>query len=66
MVVHPQVLAKSDIAEFTRTGVKFVDGSNVDADEVIFATGYDVSFPFLDSDIHPSELHVCLTNYTAM
>ncbi|XP_078578363.1 flavin-containing monooxygenase 5-like [Branchiostoma floridae x Branchiostoma japonicum] len=51
-----KVLAKSDIAEFTRTGVKFVDGSNVDADEVIFATGYDVSFPFLDSDIHPSSL----------
>ncbi|XP_078576209.1 dimethylaniline monooxygenase [N-oxide-forming] 2-like [Branchiostoma floridae x Branchiostoma japonicum] len=51
-----KVLAKPDIAEFTRTGVKFVDGSNVDADEVIFATGYDVSFPFLDSDILPSSL----------
>ncbi|XP_066270805.1 flavin-containing monooxygenase 1-like isoform X3 [Branchiostoma lanceolatum] len=51
-----KVVAKPDITEFTPAGARFADGSCIDADEVIFATGYDVSFPFLDSDILPSSL----------
>lgn len=45
------VVPKPNIAEFAGTAVHFTDGSSVDADAVIYCTGYNVSFPFLDRDV---------------
>ncbi|XP_056383993.1 dimethylaniline monooxygenase [N-oxide-forming] 2-like isoform X2 [Hyla sarda] len=43
---------KPQIRRFSESSVVFEDGSIVDElDEVIFATGYSVSFPFLDESI---------------
>ncbi|CAJ0943059.1 unnamed protein product [Ranitomeya imitator] len=43
---------KPQIRMFTESSVVFEDGSIVDGlDEVIFATGYNISFPFLDDSI---------------
>ncbi|XP_067681879.1 flavin-containing monooxygenase 5-like [Haliotis asinina] len=43
---------KSDIKTFTQTGAIFEDGTEIkDIDVVILATGYNYSFPFLDSSI---------------
>ncbi|XP_046577322.1 flavin-containing monooxygenase 5-like [Haliotis rubra] len=49
---------KSDIKTFTQTGAIFEDGSEVkDIDVVILATGYNYSFPFLDTSIVKMEGH---------
>lgn len=43
---------KPHIRMFSESSVMFEDGSKVDGlDEVIFATGYKISFPFLDESI---------------
>ncbi|XP_066453385.1 dimethylaniline monooxygenase [N-oxide-forming] 2-like [Eleutherodactylus coqui] len=43
---------KPHIKMFTESSVMFEDGSTVEGlDEVIFATGYSISFPFLDDSI---------------
>ncbi|XP_030853798.1 dimethylaniline monooxygenase [N-oxide-forming] 2 [Strongylocentrotus purpuratus] len=44
--------AKANIARFTETDVIFVDGTVVEnVDAVIFATGYEFKFPFIDKSI---------------
>nr|XP_054769975.1 dimethylaniline monooxygenase [N-oxide-forming] 2-like [Lytechinus pictus] len=44
--------AKPNIARFTETDVIFVDGTVVEnVDAVIFATGYEFKFPFIDKSI---------------
>ncbi|KAM9324554.1 dimethylaniline monooxygenase [N-oxide-forming] 2-like [Gastrophryne carolinensis] len=46
------VRVKPSISMFTSTSVIFEDGTVVDnLDDVIFATGYNISFPFLDDSI---------------
>ncbi|KAM4641181.1 dimethylaniline monooxygenase [N-oxide-forming] 2-like isoform 1-T3 [Discoglossus pictus] len=46
------IIVKPQIKTFTETSVIFEDGTIVDnLDEVIFATGYNISFPFLDDSI---------------
>lgn len=42
---------KPNIRRFHRDEVAFTDGSRERVDAVIYATGYDVSFPFLDADL---------------
>jgi dimethylaniline monooxygenase (N-oxide forming) len=49
-LAHGAIVAKPNIAELTAKTVKFVDGSEVEADLVIYCTGYKVSFPFFDED----------------
>ncbi len=44
------VIAKPAISELKGNRVRFSDGSEVDADVVIYATGYKVTFPFFDPD----------------
>lgn len=46
-----KVVPKPNIAELAGPRVVFTDGSAVDADTVIYCTGYSVSFPFLDADV---------------
>ena len=42
------ITPKPNIAELRGTQVLFTDGSLVDADVIIYATGYKISFPFFD------------------
>jgi hypothetical protein len=41
-------VAKGDVAELLGDRVRFVDGSVERVDAIIYATGYNVSFPFFD------------------
>lgn len=41
-------VAKPNVAELLGTQVRFVDGSVEDIDVIIYATGYNVTFPFFD------------------
>lgn len=43
-----EVIAKPVISELKGNRVRFSDGSEVDADVVVYATGYKVNFPFFD------------------
>ncbi|XP_074076461.1 flavin-containing monooxygenase 5-like [Macrotis lagotis] len=45
-----RLLVKANVKEFTETTAIFEDGTEEDIDVVIFATGYTLSFPFLDDD----------------
>jgi cation diffusion facilitator CzcD-associated flavoprotein CzcO len=51
LVAHGRIGVKPDIAEFAGNKVRFTDGSEVEADLVVFATGYEISIPFLDNDL---------------
>lgn len=44
------VIPKPDVARFDGRVVQFVDGSRVEADAVIYATGYRIRFPFFDRE----------------
>ncbi|WP_386172274.1 flavin-containing monooxygenase [Sulfitobacter sp. R86518] len=53
-VGHGRILPKPDVAKFDDQIVHFTDGSNTAYDEVVFATGYRVSAPFLrDAELTP-------------
>ncbi len=43
-------VAKGDVAELLGDRVRFADGSVESIDVVIYATGYNISFPFFDPD----------------
>jgi cation diffusion facilitator CzcD-associated flavoprotein CzcO len=43
-------VAKGDVAELLGDRVRFADGSIERVDAIIYATGYNVSFPFFDRD----------------
>ena len=47
---HGDLIAKPDIEEFTESGVTFKDGSHVDVDLVVLATGYSYSVPYLEQN----------------
>ena len=48
---HGRIGVKPDIIEFAGNKVRFSDGSEVEADLVVFATGYEISIPFLDNSL---------------
>ncbi|XP_069823696.1 dimethylaniline monooxygenase [N-oxide-forming] 2-like [Dendropsophus ebraccatus] len=51
-IICGYVVIKPNVTEFTETAVKFSDGSfEENVDVVIFATGYNLSFPFLDESL---------------
>jgi dimethylaniline monooxygenase (N-oxide forming) len=47
-LAHGAIAPKPNIAELTERTVRFADGSEVDADVVVYCTGYKVTFPFFD------------------
>ncbi len=49
LAAHGRIGVKPDIAEFAGDKVRFTDGSEVEADLVVFATGYQISIPFIDN-----------------
>jgi cation diffusion facilitator CzcD-associated flavoprotein CzcO len=55
-VQHGAITPKPDIERFDGRRVHFVDGSTETIDLLIWATGYDIAFPFLDvAYLNPSE-----------
>lgn len=48
LVAHGRITVKPDIAEFCGRKVRFTDGSEAEVDMVIYATGYQISIPFMD------------------
>ena len=51
LVKEGKIVPKPSIGRFAGAQVVFTDGSAVEADVVVFATGYRISFPFLDSSL---------------
>ncbi|MBY0589408.1 NAD(P)-binding domain-containing protein [bacterium] len=48
-LAHGDIGIKPNISHFQGNNVYFVDGTSVEADVVVFCTGYKVTFPFFDS-----------------
>jgi cation diffusion facilitator CzcD-associated flavoprotein CzcO len=52
------IVCKPDIEAFDGDQVRFTDGTVVDAEVVVFATGYNMRFPFFDDpELHPDAEH---------
>jgi cation diffusion facilitator CzcD-associated flavoprotein CzcO len=52
---HGIVDAKPDIERLDGNTVHFADGTSRDFDTIVWATGFNVTFPFLDDDLFPWE-----------
>jgi cation diffusion facilitator CzcD-associated flavoprotein CzcO len=50
-VAYDWIRVRPDIASLDGGAVRFTDGTSTAADVVIYATGYDPSFPFLPADL---------------
>jgi cation diffusion facilitator CzcD-associated flavoprotein CzcO len=50
-ITHGAVTPKPNIRELDGREVVFEDGSRVEADVVVYCTGYKISFPFFDEDL---------------
>jgi cation diffusion facilitator CzcD-associated flavoprotein CzcO len=50
-VAHGAITPKPNIAELTERTVRFADGSEEEADVVVYCTGYKVTFPFFDAGL---------------
>ncbi len=48
---HGDITVKPSIGRFEGSTVHFTDGSSVEADVVVYGTGYKVTFPFLDDTV---------------
>jgi dimethylaniline monooxygenase (N-oxide forming) len=58
---HGDITVKPSIDHFDGSTVVFTDGSSVEADVVVYCTGYRVSFPFLaDTLVEAEDNHVDL------
>ena len=47
-VGHGEIRPKPDVAELDGATVRFIDGSSEQIDVIIYATGYNITFPFID------------------
>ncbi|MGK4001423.1 NAD(P)-binding domain-containing protein [Sorangium sp. So ce1036] len=52
---HGDIRPKPDIRRFDGRTVEFVDGTRAEIDLVLYATGYEMDFPFLSDDLRPSD-----------
>jgi dimethylaniline monooxygenase (N-oxide forming) len=50
-VAHGEITPKPNIARLTERTVVFADGSEVEADIVVYCTGYKVTFPFFEESV---------------
>jgi cation diffusion facilitator CzcD-associated flavoprotein CzcO len=48
-VGHGEIAPKPDIAELLGPRVRFTDGSVEDIDIIVYATGFNITFPFIDN-----------------
>ncbi len=51
LIGHGRIRVKPDVKRLAGDAVRFADGSEEKIDVIVYATGYKVSFPFLDSDV---------------
>ncbi|MGH6865037.1 MAG: flavin-containing monooxygenase, partial [Methyloceanibacter sp.] len=51
LVAHGRIGIKPEITEFAGNKVRFSDGSEVEADLVVYATGYEIAIPFIDNGL---------------
>jgi dimethylaniline monooxygenase (N-oxide forming) len=49
-IQHGTIVPKPNIDCFDGASVRFVDGSTVEADVVVYCTGYKITFPFFEED----------------
>ena len=49
-IQHGTITPKPNIESLGGTQVRFLDGSAVEADVVVYCTGYQIAFPFFDED----------------
>jgi hypothetical protein len=54
-VGHGDITMKPDVARFDGDKVAFVDGTTEEVDLVVYATGYNISLPFLDPAVYSAE-----------
>jgi cation diffusion facilitator CzcD-associated flavoprotein CzcO len=52
---HGDITVKPSIERFEGSTVRFTDGSTVEADVVVYCTGYKITFPFLDEGVIRSD-----------
>jgi dimethylaniline monooxygenase (N-oxide forming) len=50
-IAHGEIQPRPSIARLTKDTVVFTDGSQVEADIVVYCTGYKVTFPFFAEDL---------------
>ena len=50
-IQHGTVTPKPNIERLEGSRVHFVDGTSVEADVVVYCTGYKITFPFFDQDL---------------
>ncbi len=50
-IQHGTITPKPNIASLEGSRVRFVDDSVIEADVVVYCTGYQISFPFFDEDL---------------
>ncbi len=48
-VVHGDIAPRPDVAELCGDSVRFVDGTQEPIDVIVYATGFKISFPFIDN-----------------
>jgi cation diffusion facilitator CzcD-associated flavoprotein CzcO len=51
LAAHGRIGVKPEITELKGRIVRFADGSEVEADLLVFATGYEIALPFIDNDL---------------
>jgi cation diffusion facilitator CzcD-associated flavoprotein CzcO len=49
-IQHGTITPKPNIASLDGSRVRFIDGSDAEADVVVYCTGYQIAFPFFDED----------------
>jgi dimethylaniline monooxygenase (N-oxide forming) len=49
-IQHGTITPKPNIDRFVGSRVRFADGSEAEADVVVYCTGYKITFPFFDED----------------
>lgn len=54
-LAHKRIVPRRDIARFEGKKVVFTDGEETEVDLVVFATGYHLSFPFMDKSYIANE-----------
>ena len=50
-IAHGEITPRPNIARLTERTVVFADGTEIEADIVVYCTGYKVTFPFFDEDL---------------
>lgn len=56
MIGHGYIDIKPNVAELKDDAVAFVDGTEAPYDAIVYATGYEVNFPFLDKGVFDPDL----------